>query len=293
VKKLLDDLKDKKKIVSLSTKYGVLHKSTAFVAVGPMLKDPMSGDVKLEKVSITRSSPSSGYSGFRGGSLMVGFGQPCHYTPPSYYDCGCVDLDDDYEDEDEDDLCLYEDLTEEAKCEESSSSDESSNCYSDLFGSCACPPPFAPMREMAIEPVTMRYSAAPRRTEKRERSAPSHSRKECKKKKTKSCAKSTLDQVVMCQKANGSFTLDVLDEISLSEDRVRSILPPHEGMDDENAMFIWVTIIVLKHLEIKESARKSEWEFIAQKSQKWVESRLSPKQFGEWCSAAESLIKSL
>jgi len=282
VKKLLDDLKDEKEIISLSTKYGVLHKRTAFVAVGPMLKDPASGDVKLEKVSITRSSPHSGYFGFSSGPPYGGR-MTAYCVAPNSYSC---DSDDDDDEEEEEDMDSYGSMSQDHDFEsvpfvsrKASRREDmrwafSSRCYY------RCP--------------ERHYDAEPKRSllhlyaKSRAESCEVERRK-----KSERTMKFNLDQVIMCQRANGSFNVNVLKDISLSEERTRSLLPPHDGIDEKNAFLIWVTIIVLKHLEIKESSRKSEWKFIAQKSQKWVESRLTAEQFSEWFSIAESLIKSL
>jgi len=103
----------------------------------------------------------------------------------------------------------------------------------------------------------------------------------------------TFDKVIMFQRANGSFKPDVLSGISVSEGLARSRLPAHDGLDDDTAFLVWVTIIVLKHLELKEASHKSEWGFIAQKSEKWAESRLSSSKYKEWMDEAEKLLKSL
>jgi len=269
VKKLLDDLKDEKEIVPLSTKYGVLHKSTAFVAVGPMLKDPASGHVKLEKVSITRSSPNSGrhggfHGGFGGGGAHFRMMKCCAAPRPMMAARCCA-----------------------APPPPRAMMEKSMGCDRAAPGLMAC----APMMECKAAPARKERCASPPK-----RSAAPQRAMECGKvaeKKPEGPVKFNLDQVIMRQKANGSFKLDVLGGISVPEERARSLLPSHDGIDDETAFLIWVTIIVLKHLEVKEAARKTEWEFIAQKSQKWAETRLSPQQFAEWSSAAETLIKSL
>jgi len=98
----------------------------------------------------------------------------------------------------------------------------------------------------------------------------------------------SLDNVIMQQKASGCFKALALQLLGIpisAKNAMPTTLP--EGMDAKLAEDVWITLLVLVGLEKKYGDKKSEWSFLAKKSEKWASSKLGA-MFDAWKSAAQA-----
>jgi len=98
----------------------------------------------------------------------------------------------------------------------------------------------------------------------------------------------SLDNVIMQQKASGCFNalaLQLLDVPESAKNARPAKLP--DGMDEKLAEDIWITLLVLVGMEKKFGDKKSEWSFLAKKSENWAKSKLSGS-YDAWMTAAKA-----
>jgi len=97
----------------------------------------------------------------------------------------------------------------------------------------------------------------------------------------------SLDNIILQQKASGCFNALALQLLGIpdSAKNARPTTLP-SGMSAALAEEVWITLLVLAGLEKKFGDKKSEWSFLAQKSEKWVSSKLGAA-FDTWKAAAE------
>jgi len=97
-----------------------------------------------------------------------------------------------------------------------------------------------------------------------------------------------LDNVILQQKASGCFNeraLELLDIPSSAKAARPAELP--DGVDGKLADEIWVTLLAIVGLEKKFGDKKSEWNFLAKKSENWALSKLG-SSYESWKAAAEA-----
>jgi len=96
----------------------------------------------------------------------------------------------------------------------------------------------------------------------------------------------SLDNVILQQKASGCFeelALELLDIPDGAKNARPTALPV--GVTDHLADEIWTTLLVVLGLQDKYGDKKSEWSYLATKSENWVRSNLGAA-FDEWKAAA-------
>ena len=97
-----------------------------------------------------------------------------------------------------------------------------------------------------------------------------------------------LDNVILQQKASGCFNQRALELLDIP-DSAKAARPAQlpDGIDAKLAEDIWVTLLVLVGLQRKFDDKKSEWNFIAKKSEKWASTKLGAA-YDAWKAAAEA-----
>ena len=96
----------------------------------------------------------------------------------------------------------------------------------------------------------------------------------------------SLDNVILQQKASGcfeAFALELLDIPESAKNARPTKLP--DGMNKYLADDIWITLLVVIGLHDKYGDKKSEWNFLAVKSENWVKDNLGAA-YDEWKAAA-------
>lgn len=105
----------------------------------------------------------------------------------------------------------------------------------------------------------------------------------------------TQEQVIMEQRANGSWDASVLQKFGVASDAAAAMAAAPAPVPDAKAN-VWATLIVLALLEAKFAEFADEWKLIKAKSLRWVarESSAIPAfNLQEWTAAAKNFVSSV
>jgi len=98
----------------------------------------------------------------------------------------------------------------------------------------------------------------------------------------------SLDNIIQQQKASGCFNPLALELLGIP-DSAKAAIPKDlpDGVDSKLAENIWITLLVLVGLEKKYSDKKSMWNLLAKKSEKWASEKLGAA-YDAWKTASEA-----
>jgi len=101
-----------------------------------------------------------------------------------------------------------------------------------------------------------------------------------------------MKDLIMAQRANGSWNLRQID--SLSVDSIRKSFPQSISMKvDEESLVLWMTAIVVTYLTTQFPSQNVNWDLVVEKARKWMkkeEKRLGASSPVDWESEATNFL---